>query len=173
MKSRACRSSKEIRSLEIFKTFLRALSLYMCIIYFNKLDLLNQEDKELMNIAKNKNSIIVINKIELNQACQLQGVKISAKNRDIKSLKEEIKKKVGYSYNYENKPLLTNARQIGLLESSLKNIENGLKELEKNSPIDLVSIDITKALLDIEDILGNRSKLDLSEQIFSRFCLGK
>ena len=26
---------------------------------------------------------------------------------------------------------------------------------------------------DIEDILGNRSKVNLSEEIFSRFCLGK
>ena len=85
----------------------------------------------------------------------------------------EIKKKVGYSYDYENKPLLTNSRQIGLLESSLKNINSGLKEIEKGTPVDLVSIDLSKALLDMEDILGNRSKVNLSEEIFSRFCLGK
>ena len=29
------------------------------------------------------------------------------------------------------------------------------------------------ALNNIEDILGNRSKVNLSEEIFSRFCLGK
>ena len=87
--------------------------------------------------------------------------------------KEEIKRIMGYSFNYENNPLLTNSRQIGLLESSFTNIENALKEIEKDTPIDLVAIDIVKSLNNIEDILGNRSKVNLSEEIFSRFCLGK
>ena len=134
---------------------------------------LDEEDMKLIEMTKDKNTITVINKIELNEGCLLEGIKISAKNNNIDALKEEIKKKIGYSYNYENKPLLTNTRQIGLLESSLKNIENGLKEIEKGIPVDLVSIDLSKALLDIEDILGNRSKVNLSEEIFSRFCLGK
>lgn len=134
---------------------------------------IDEEDIKLIDITKNKNVITVVNKIELNENCVLPGVKISAKNNDLSLLKEEIKNKVGYQYNYENKPLITNSRQIGLLESSLKNIDCGLKEIEKGVPVDLVSIDLTKALLDIEDILGNRSKINLSEEIFSRFCLGK
>jgi tRNA modification GTPase len=69
--------------------------------------------------------------------------------------------------------MLSNTRQIGLLESSLKSLENSLKELEKDTPIDLVAVDLMKALNEIEDILGNRSKVNLSEEIFSRFCLGK
>ncbi len=134
---------------------------------------IDEEDVKLMEMIKDKNSITIVNKIELNEGSLLEGIKISAKNKNVDNLKEEIKRKVGYSYNYENKPLLTNARQIGLLESSLKNIENGLKELDKGVPVDLVTIDLSKALLDMEDILGNRSKVNLSEEIFSRFCLGK
>ena len=134
---------------------------------------IDEEDVKLMNLVKNKNTITVVNKIELNEGSLLEGIKISAKKGNIENLKNEIKSKVGYSYNYENRPLLTNARQIGLMESSLKNIESGLKEIEKGTPVDLVSIDLSKALLDIEDILGNRSKVNLSEEIFSRFCLGK
>ena len=134
---------------------------------------LDDEDKKLIELTKNKKTIKVINKIELNEATSLKGIKISAKNNDIKDLKEEIKKSVGYSFNYDSKPLLTNSRQIGLLEASFDNIENALKEIEKDIPIDLVSIDLVKALNNIEDILGNRSKVNLSEEIFSRFCLGK
>jgi tRNA modification GTPase len=134
---------------------------------------IDEEDVQLMELVKEKKHITVVNKIELNEGCTIPGVKISAKNKNIDELKNEIKKEVGYSYNYENKPLLTNSRQIGLLESSLKNIDNGLKEIEKGTPVDLVSIDLSKALLDMEDILGNRSKVNLSDEIFSRFCLGK
>ena len=110
---------------------------------------IDEEDVKLMDLVKNKNTITVVNKIELNEGCLLEGIKISAKKGNIENLKNEIKSKVGYSYNYENKPLLTNARQIGLMESSLKNIESGLKEIEKGTPVDLVSIDLSKALLDI------------------------
>lgn len=134
---------------------------------------LNEDDMQLIEMTKNKNCIVAVNKIELNENCSIDGIKISAKNKDILALKEEIKKKIGYNYKHDNKPLLTNARQIGLLESSLKNIDSGLKEIDKGVPIDLVSIDLTKALLDIEDVLGNRSKVNLSEEIFARFCLGK
>jgi len=134
---------------------------------------LDDEDQKLIELTKNKQTITVVNKIELNNNSNLEGVKISAKNNDINSLKEEVKKIVGFSKEYENKPLLTNSRQIGLLESSLNNIENALKELSKDTPIDLVSIDLMKSLNDIEDVLGNRSKANLSEEIFSRFCLGK
>ena len=123
--------------------------------------------------SKNKNTITVINKVELNEGTLLNGIKISAKNKNIQELKNEIKKNVGYTKNYENKPMLSNTRQIGLLESSLKSLENSLKELEKDTPIDLVAVDLMKALNEIEDILGNRSKVNLSEEIFSRFCLGK
>lgn len=134
---------------------------------------LDEEDEKLIELTKNKKVIRVINKKELNESITLDGIKISAKNNDIDDLKKEIKKVVGYNYNYDNKPLLTNSRQIGLLESSLVNIENSLKELEKDTPIDLVSIDLVNALNNIEDILGNRSKVNLSEEIFARFCLGK
>ena len=134
---------------------------------------IDEEDQKLIDLTKNKNVIRVINKIELNENSNLEGIKISAKNKEITKLKEEIKRKIGYSKEYENKPLLTNIRQIGLLESSLNNIESALKELNQDTPIDLISIDLMKALNDIEDVLGNRSKANLSEEIFSRFCLGK
>lgn len=133
---------------------------------------LDEEDIKLLDLTKNKKIIRVVNKIELNENTSLDGIKISAKNNDIISLKEEIKKTIGFS-TYENKPMLTNSRQIGLLESSLNSINNALKELDKDTPIDLVSIDLMNSLNNIEDILGNRSKVNLSEEIFSRFCLGK
>jgi len=145
----------------------------LVLLVFDASTTLEEEDKKLIELTKNKKVIKVINKTELNKNVTLEGIKISAKNKEISTLKEEIKKAVGYSFNYDNKPLLTNSRQIGLLESSFENIQNALKELEKDTPIDLVSIDLVKALNNIEDILGNRSKINLSEEIFSRFCLGK
>ena len=46
------------------------------------------------------------------------------------------------------------------------------KELEM-VPIDLLTTELTQALENIRDILGHKSRLDMVDEIFSRFCLGK
>ena len=166
-------STDKVEKIGIDKSLKTIEEADLILLVLDASQALDEEDKKLIELTKNKKVIRVINKIELNETTNLEGIKISAKNNDINKLKEEIKKIVGYSFNYDNKPLLTNTRQIGLLEASFENIENALKEIEKDTPIDLVSIDLVKALNNIEDILGNRSKVNLSEERFSRFCLGK
>ncbi len=74
---------------------------------------LDEEDIQLMELVKEKNTITVINKIELNEGCTLDGIKISAKNNDISELKEAIKNKVGYRYNYEYRRYANRTFEIG------------------------------------------------------------
>ena len=88
-------------------------------------------------------------------------------------LKKEIINSVGFNIKeYSNKPMLSNIRHIGLLENSVLHLENVLKELEF-VPIDLLTTELTQALENIRDILGHKSRLDMVDEIFSRFCLGK
>lgn len=166
-------SEDKVEKIGIDKSLKTINEADLIILVLDALNGLDEEDIKLIELTKNKKVIQVVNKVELNELTTLQGIKISAKKKEINNLKEEIKRVVGYTFNYDNKPLLTNSRQIGLLEASFNNIENALKELEKDVPIDLVSIDLVNSLNNIEDILGNRSKVNLSEEIFSRFCLGK
>lgn len=136
---------------------------------------LTKEDYELLEFSKDKNRIIVINKSDLNKnKVSLEGIKISAQSNQIENLKKAIKEKVGFDLkDYVNKPLITNVRHIGLLNAAKENLKQVKEELENDVPIDLVSIEIFNALKNIEDILGNRAKINLSEEIFARFCLGK
>ena len=71
-----------------------------------------------------------------------------------------------------NKPILSNLRQIGLLENSLEILRAVMPKFE-DTPIDLLVPDLTAALDNIRDILGHKSKLEMVDEIFSRFCLGK
>ena len=88
-------------------------------------------------------------------------------------MKKEIIKSVGFDLKeYSNKPLLSNIRHIGLLENSYQHLENVEKELEL-VPIDLLTSELSMALENIRDILGKKSKLNMVDEIFSRFCLGK
>ena len=68
--------------------------------------------------------------------------------------------------------MLSNTRHIGLLENSLEKLVNVERELEL-VPVDLLTNDLMAALENIRDILGHKSKLDMVDEIFSRFCLGK
>lgn len=135
---------------------------------------LDEEDYKLLEITKDCKRIIVANKKEIKgKDFDYKTIEISAKNNDIEILKKEIINSVGFDIKeYSNKPLLSNIRQIGLLENSSLHLENVLKDLEL-VPIDLLTTELTQALENIRDILGHKTRLDMVDEIFSRFCLGK
>lgn len=135
---------------------------------------LQAEDYKLLEISKNKQRIIVANKKEIkDERFKYSTIEISAKNNEIEELKEAIVTSVGFNLKeYDNKPLLSNTRHIGLLENSLEKLVNVERELEL-VPVDLLTNDLMAALENIRDILGHKSKLDMVDEIFSRFCLGK
>ena len=135
---------------------------------------LEEEDYKLLEITKNSNRIIVANKKEIKEKnFNYETIEISAKNNDIEQLKDAIVNSIGFNIKeYSNKPMLSNIRHIGLLENSISHLENVLNELEF-VPIDLLTTELTQALENIRDILGHKSRLDMVDEIFSRFCLGK
>ena len=135
---------------------------------------LEEEDFNLLKLSENKKRIIVANKKEIKGSnFDYNAIEISAKNNEIEDLKKAIIDSIGFKLgDYSNKPMLSNARHIGLLENSLEHLTNVEKELEF-VPIDLLTTELTQALENIRDILGHKSKLDMVDEIFSRFCLGK
>lgn len=133
---------------------------------------LTPEEDELLNLIKNKNHIIVYNKADLLENLDQDKLYISALNKDISKLKEEIKKMFNLSIN-DVTPSLCSARQIGLLEKARANLVTANEDALNNLPIDLVSISIKQCYDTLKDILGLNVNVDLSEEIFSRFCVGK
>ena len=72
-----------------------------------------------------------------------------------------------------SKPALNNTRQLGLLskakESLLKAKEDALNDLT----VDLIATSLFDAYTSILEILGEANQIDLSKEIFARFCVGK
>ena len=58
------------------------------------------------------------------------------------------------------------------MQQSYLLLTNVLTELEL-VPVDLLTVELTQALENIRDILGHKAKLNMVDEIFSRFCLGK
>ena len=67
-------------------------------------------------------------------------------------------------------PALTNERQISLMRKAKQSMEQSLQALNDEVPLDLVTEDIQNAYRYLKEILGEYSREDLLDGIFSRFC---
>lgn len=148
------------------------------IIYIlNNNELLTEEDKTLLSKIKNKNHLIIINKIDLESKLNISNedtIKMSIKNN---IGLEELKTKIIEMFNLEkietnDLTYLTDARSISLLKKSKKILENCLQNIS-TYPVDVIELDLKECWNILGEIIGQTYKDELIDEIFSRFCLGK
>ncbi|MEE3343490.1 MAG: tRNA uridine-5-carboxymethylaminomethyl(34) synthesis GTPase MnmE [Bacilli bacterium] len=151
----------------------------LIIMVLNNNEKITKEELEIINNIKNKPHIIVINKIDLEDKLTLSPtlnpIKISIKdNIGIDIIKEEIKRIFNLeSINTNDLTYLTSARSISLLKKSLSKINESISNINNNSPIDIVELDLKNAWDILGEIIGVTYTDELIDELFSRFCLGK
>ena len=144
---------------------------------------LTHEDKEIIDYIKDKKYIVLLNKSDLDgkiEREELQSLKskyitnISVKTGEgLNLVKEHIK---DLFFNGEIKTegiFVTNNRHKESLVRTKENLEASLNALEFTSAIDLASIDIRNAWMNLGEITGEALEEDIIHKIFSEFCLGK
>lgn len=129
-------------------------------------------DDELYDMIKNQKHIIVTNKADLLSNKKENNIYISAKNNDINELLNKIKEELNIG-EVVIKPTFNNVRQLGILKQMDFYLKNAIKDTNDNQPIDLISVSIMAAYNCALDLLGENNKNDLTDEIFSRFCVGK
>ena len=131
-------------------------------------------DKEILELSRDKHRIIVYNKKDrINKQNKDKAIYISALNNDIDDLKNAIYKELGISEKSFITPSLNNSRQLGLLKRAKESLLKAKNDAINDLSIDLVSVSLLDAYQAILEILGESNQLDLSKEIFSRFCVGK
>ena len=151
----------------------------LVIFILNNNEELLDEEKELLNKLKDKKKIIVVNKIDLEGKLDksLLGdyIEISVKeNIGIDKIKDRIRKLFNIGELSSNDlTYLSNARTISLLKKSLTIIDSTIKEINDNSPIDIVELGLRDAWNTLGEVIGATYKDELLDELFSRFCLGK
>ena len=135
---------------------------------------LTKEDQELLELSKDTQRIIVINKKDQGQINDVEGIGISAKNHDIEPLIQKIKEmfELGKITSSQD-DILANARQIQLLERANQSLKNAIEAMEQSIPTDLIVTDLYDSWESLKEILGERAKEDLLDELFKRFCIGK
>lgn len=142
---------------------------------------LTKDDLDILKEIENKKSIIIINKedlpmqIEKEKFSRYKTLQISIKeNKGINDIIEEIKSLFNLNeLETQDFTYLSNARQINLIKNCLSLSEEINKQNEKNTPVDLIQIDIQRLWEKLGELTGESYKEELLDEIFSKFCLGK
>ena len=152
----------------------------LIIFMLNNNEEITKEELKILDKVKIKPNIIVINKIDLPTKLKLpikdnETIKVSLKEgKNIEKITDEIKK----IYNLEkietsDLTYLSDARSISLLKQALSKINLAIKNIEDNSPIDSVELDLKNSWELLGQIIGETYTEELMDELFSRFCLGK
>ncbi len=157
----------------------------LIIAIFDSSKELSSEDMEILEIIKNKKSIIILNKMDLDMKIDENNteileassniIKISALNRSgIDELCEKITDLFKLNeINLDNEVVITNVRHKNLISNAIKNVKKSKKTILDEMPIDIIAINIKDILEDLGNITGEIVDENIINEIFARFCLGK
>ena len=146
---------------------------------------LDEEDREILELIKNKNGIILLNKTDLTMQTtenDLKGISqdkpiiaISAlKKEGIEAIYEEISNMYKLDKIEVDESLtITNNRHKQAIRNMERCIENAVESIKNKMPIDVISVHIIECLNEIGKITGESVSEDIIKEIFKKFCLGK
>lgn len=146
---------------------------------------LDENDEKIFSMIYDKNTIILLNKSDLDTVISAEEIKeragnipvisVSAKEEQgIRDLEEQIKSmffKGDVSFN--DQVYISNVRQKNALIDARESMEKVLESIENGMPEDFYSIDLMDAYESLGSITGESVGEDLVNEIFSRFCMGK
>ena len=153
----------------------------LVLLVLNASEPLTDQDKQLLEISRDSNRIVLLNKTDLEEKIELDQlpadvIKISVlHNQNIDKIEERINQ-----IFFENAGIveqdatyLSNARHISLIEKALESLQAVNQGLEMGMPVDLLQVDMTRTWEILGEITGDAAPDELITQLFSQFCLGK
>lgn len=164
----------------------KALSQADLILFvLNNNEALTQEDYTLYEVVKNKDVIVIVNKMDLEQNIDIDEVKkmigdtpliqtSMLKQEGIDELEIQIRDLFfGGEVQNQDMTYVSNSRHISLLKQARQTIQDAIDAAESGVPMDMVQIDLTRTWEILGEIIGETASDELIDQLFSQFCLGK
>ncbi len=152
---------------------------------FDTSEKLTEDDYEIIEILNKNKSIILLNKTDLDKKWEEEEIERLLPNKKIitaailkgaglDKLETEIKNMFYKGdINIKSDILINNLRHKDQLLKSLDNIEEGLKGIQGNIPLDCIEVDIKNCWENLGEISGDTIGEDILDKIFSEFCIGK
>lgn len=146
---------------------------------------LSKEDEEILEIIKDKNSIIILNKIEKEHIITKDDKRLKESSNEIIEISalnnigiDKIYECISRLFklnkiNVENSAMITNIRHKEAINEALHNTKQAIDVIKQDMPIDICSVYIKNILESLGRITGESVSEDILKEIFSKFCLGK
>ncbi len=145
---------------------------------------LSEDDKELLELCKAKNSIVVINKTDKEKALSLEEVKefakddniveISAKNRKgLAELTFMVERVVGTAGFDPSAPLITTERQRSCVVKAVENLAEAESGLNMGITPDAINVCLDCAVENLCVLTGEKATETIVNEVFKNFCVGK
>ncbi|MGT2887218.1 tRNA uridine-5-carboxymethylaminomethyl(34) synthesis GTPase MnmE [Streptococcus didelphis] len=153
----------------------------LVLLVLNASEELTSEDKMLLDLSKDANRIILLNKTDLPEKIERDllpkdSIPISVINNENINLIED---RINHIF-FDNAGLveqdatyLSNARHISLIEKAVASLQAVNEGLAMDMPVDLLQVDLTRTWEILGEITGEAAPDELITQLFSQFCLGK
>lgn len=143
---------------------------------------LEQEDFLIAEKIRDKKSVLVVNKSDLIEENSFKSEELgnfkttylSAKYGDgVSDLKEIINELALGDLSDSDDSAIPNLRHKEAIERSLSSLSLVSEGLESDLPFEMISMDLRDAHSALGEILGLTEKIDILDNIFSDFCIGK
>ena len=145
---------------------------------------LDQDDRRIAEIIKNKKTIVLLNKQDLESRINKSELEellpcpfIETSLTENTGLDEFAAKLREMFYNKEidfnNQVFITNARQKADLKDAEAALQKAVESIESGMPEDFYTIDLMAAYEALSSVIGESIDEDLVNEIFSKFCMGK
>ncbi|MBC7088550.1 MAG: tRNA uridine-5-carboxymethylaminomethyl(34) synthesis GTPase MnmE [Tissierellales bacterium] len=157
----------------------------LIIALFDVSSPLTEEDKRIMELVKDKKTIIMLNKSDLERKLDESYFKVNFPNARV--INSSITTGVGIDelidtikdlfykedVKIESDVVLNNIRHKNMLLKAYDTLLELEEEILKNEPIDCLEVDIKSAWESLGEITGQSISEDILDKIFSEFCIGK
>ncbi len=145
---------------------------------------LDENDYNILNIIKNRKTVILLNKSDLDTVTDADSISkitdskvisVSAKdNTGLDELSEAIVKLFASGeIDYNDEVYVSGERNKEALEETLESLKLVKKSINEGLPEDFYTIDLMNAYEQLGKITGESVEDDLVNEIFSKFCMGK
>lgn len=143
---------------------------------------LNVYDYNLIQCAKNANSIAIINKVDLEQKLDVDYIKskienivyISAISEDSREELTKVVEKIAGTANLNpSEGILSNERQRLAVSNALKSVNDAKFALRIGLTYDAVTVSLEDAISNLLELTGESTSDEVIDRVFHNFCVGK
>ena len=156
----------------------------LVLLLFDASKELTPEDYSLIEATAEKKRIVILNKTDLGQKISTAEITNLTKSPVIaisilqKQNLDQLEKTIKELFfkgieNSNDQVMVTNQRQVGLLEKAKKQLQDVVQALKDEVPLDIAQIDFNGSWDTLGQITGESSPDELVNELFSQFCLGK